>query len=377
MAALDRLPTVEQIAPDRPRFDQPKAGRLRQGRQIHRPGARAPVGADHDPGSIADQLINQPRAQQAARQHTAPFAEDAGDAAIGQFGQRGNRIALQMPQRPEFGTFGRKIRNITAQNHAHGLARGGDTAHVQAGAIRAGGPCPDQNRVMLGTQCVNMGAGGLPGDPLAVTIRGGDAPIETVGQLQGDERTSARDAGQKARLQITGLGLHHAFHHLDPGVAQDRMTPTGDAAVGIGQCADNADDARLDQPLGTGRGSTVMRARFKRDIGRRTPRQIACGVQGHTLGMGAAAGLGPAAANDPTLAQQDTANGGVRPDIAQSAPRKAQRMGHVAVVVTRYGHGLFGQAVGAKFGHELVEIVGVLKVLVDAGKADIGDVVDP
>ena len=176
------------------------------------------------------------------------------------------------------------------------------------------------------------------GDPAAFTIRHGDASVETGRKLQRHEGPPPHQAAEKTGLQPRGLGCQHVLGQGHAALAQDRMARTTDARVRIGHGRDDARDARRDQPAGAGRRAAMMGAGLQRHIGRGAARGLARHVQRHAFGMGAPAGLGPAAPHDAAIPDDDAAHRRVRPDIAQTPRGKAQGMAHVADVVLGGGH---------------------------------------
>ena len=69
--------------------------------------------------------------------------------------------------------------------------------------------------------------------------------------------------------------------------------------IGIAERRDDPRHARLDQQVGAGRAAlAAVGAGLERDVGGGAARRLAGLGQRHRLGMGPAAGLGPAAADD-------------------------------------------------------------------------------
>src|SRR5258707_7903922 len=75
-----------------------------------------------------------------------------------------------------------------------------------------------------------------------------------------------------------------------------------------------------------------MRARLQRHIERGAARGFAGLLQRLGLGMGTAAGLGPAAADDDAIFHHDRADGGIGPGAPLPAPPERQRELHEALV---------------------------------------------
>ena len=82
----------------------------------------------------------------------------------------------------------------------------------------------------------------------------------------------------------------------------------------------------------------VVGAGLQREVGGRTLSPRARLLQSAHLGVGAAARLGPASADDQAVTDQDAAHSGVGPDIAQAPSGKAQGVGHVIGVFRPGAH---------------------------------------
>jgi hypothetical protein len=124
--------------------------------------------------------------------------------------------------------------------------------------------------------------------------------------------------------------------------------------------------------FGARRGVAVVGAGFKGDIGGGALGQRSGLFQRADLGMGAAAGLGPATPDDQAITDQNAAHRRVGPEYCPSPAR--QGAGHGPCGLRR---SLVASRTGAEFRDEAVKVIRGLEVLVNAGKADIGDRVDP
>ena len=116
----------------------------------------------------------------------------------------------------------------------------------------------------------------------------------------------------------------HADCYGEAGRAQPRVTGAGNLRVWIFERRHDAGDARGDDRVGARRRLAVVRARLERDVEVGAARGLAGAAQGLDLRMRPAAGLGPAAADDPRLAaiaaDNDGADRGVGPGAAEPAP---------------------------------------------------------
>src|SRR5437660_10431805 len=85
-----------------------------------------------------------------------------------------------------------------------------------------------------------------------------------------------------------------------------------------------------------------MRARLQRHIQRRTARGLAGAVERLDLRMRTPAGLGPAAADNDAVLDDNSADSGIGPTAAQPAPAERQRQRHEALVGSFRCFGFFG-----------------------------------
>ena len=119
--------------------------------------------------------------------------------------------------------------------------------------------------------------------------------------------------------------------------AQPRMAFARDFGIGVFERRHDARNTRGDHGIGAGRRLAVVRAGLQRDVQRRAARRLAGTPQRLDLGMGPAAGLGPAAADNDAVLDDHRAYGRVRPSAAQSAPAERKRQRHEAgIVVLRH-----------------------------------------
>ena len=112
-----------------------------------------------------------------------------------------------------------------------------------------------------------------------------------------------------------------------PGVALP-----GHLRIGILDRRHHARDAGGDDGVGARRRLADMRARLQRHIERGAARGLAGARQRLRLGVGPAAGLRPAAADNDAVLDHDRADGGIGPGAALPAPAERQRELHEALV---------------------------------------------
>ena len=184
---------------------------------------------------------------------------------------------------------------------------------------------------MIGAKPVREGPGRGAGDPFALAFRGGDAAVQGGRRFQGNQRPPLGDAHQIAGVEGACLVFANADGNFDPGVLEALDAGARDPGVGVFEGDDGGADAGLDQGLRAGPSLALMIARFQRHVGGGALGQAA--GPGHGLGFGvrAAAGLGPAAADDAVAqipAHQNAADRRVRPDDPQPPAGQRQRRQH-------------------------------------------------
>ena len=175
----------------------------------------------------------------------------------------------------------------------------------------------------------------LPGDPLAVAVARGDAPVEGARRFPRHERASGGETQQEAAVERRRRSGAHALDDGNPGGAQPRGALAGHPRVGVAQREHAAGDSGVYQSVGAGRRAPPVGAGFERDIRAGAPCGGAGAAQRLGLGVGAPARLRPAAPHDSAVARQHAADGGVRPDAAEAARGKRQRRVHPAAVFGR------------------------------------------
>ena len=117
-----------------------------------------------------------------------------------------------------------------------------------------------------------------------------------------------------------------------PAARKPGMALPGHLRVGILDRRHHARDSGGDDRIGAGRRFADMRARLQRHIERGAAGGLAGARQRLRLGMGTAAGLGPAAADDDAVLDHDRADGRIGPGAALPAPPERQRELHEALV---------------------------------------------
>ena len=120
-----------------------------------------------------------------------------------------------------------------------------------------------------------------------------------------------------ARFVSPGADIDH-----DAGRTQPRMSLARYLGIRVLDRRDDARDTRGYDGIGAGWGFAVMRARLKRHVERGAARRFSCAPQRLDFGVGAAARLCPASAQDDAVLDNHSANGRVRPCPTTATPAK-------------------------------------------------------
>ena len=175
----------------------------------------------------------------------------------------------------------------------------------------------------------------LPRHPHRRAIARRHALVRADGELELDEGALPHDAQDVAERDPMGLVGQRTDADLKTGSAQAAETAAADAGVRVLDGADHAAHACLDDGLGAGRRLPMMGTGLKRHIESGVSRPLPRLREGDDFGMGPPAGLGPSAPDDlcTVLADQDGADGGVRPGASQAPLGQAKGNPHECSVV--------------------------------------------
>ena len=135
-------------------------------------------------------------------------------------------------------------------------------------------------------------------------------------ELEHHLRAALAHAPDVAGMVAPGLRRTDADLNGNAGRAEPRMAPAGHFGIGIFECRDNARHTRSDHGVGTRRRFAVVRTWLERDVQGGAAGRFAGTAQRLDLGMGPAAGLGPAAADNHAVLLDDGPTAGfgqVRP----------------------------------------------------------------
>ena len=139
-------------------------------------------------------------------------------------------------------------------------------------------------------------------------------------ELEHDLGTALAHAPDMAGMVVPGFLGADADFDRNARSTQPPMAFARNFGIGVFERRHDPRNARGDDGVGAWRRLAVVRAGLQRDVERRAARRRAGAPQGLDLGMGPATGLGPAAADNGAVLDDDRAHGRVRPGPAQSAP---------------------------------------------------------
>jgi len=187
--------------------------------------------------------------------------------------------------------------------------------------IREHGSNTDQNGIMPSAQRVGLQAGSWAGDPLAFARPSGDPAIKRCGQFQRDQGPSVHHAHPKPGDDVVRLIAQHAGCDSHPSRLQPRKPGAIDAWVWVTRGDHNARNACCNEGVATRRGAAMVATGFECDIRCGTVRRIARHRQRLRFCVRAPARRRCAAADNPTVFDNDTSNRRIRPGAPNMAPR--------------------------------------------------------
>jgi hypothetical protein len=157
---------------------------------------------------------------------------------------------------------------------------------------------------------------------------GGQAAIETLGELERHKWLSSGDEFEIRPIEIAGVFHEDVIYHLYTGIQQLLEAISANYWISISYGADDSPDAGLDYGIGTGWRFAVMGARFKRgDNG--GPTSLVTGApQGLDFGVRQASLAVVSTADYLAVFDNNGADRRVRGSISQSLLRQAERHLH-------------------------------------------------
>ncbi len=203
---------------------------------------------------------------------------------------------------------------------------------VRSGSSAITVPMPDQDGVALRPQQMHPRFCSLTRYRHRLAAGRRDLVVGGYRELEDDMRTLVANAPEMPGMIARGFRSAQPDIHRDAGGAQPCMALASHFRIGILDRRHHTRNAGRDDGIGAGRRLADMRARLQRHIERGAPRGLAGALQRFGLGMGTAACLRPAAADDDSVLDHDRADGGIGPGTPQPAPAERQRKLHEALV---------------------------------------------
>jgi hypothetical protein len=182
----------------------------------------------------------------------------------------------------------------------------------------------------------------LAGDPKGRTgarLRRRDATIERGGNLHGDKRKGGGDEFREAIVKPACRLLEHSGFDLDPSGTQPGDALTLNQRVGVNGGHDDSSHARAHECIRAGAGSTVVGARLKRYVGRRTSRPRAGLTESNNLSVVAQIVRMEAFTHQAIVPDEHAADGRIRRSKANGLLSLLQRPLHPLLVSLLMRHG--------------------------------------
>lgn len=126
--------------------------------------------------------------------------------------------------------------------------------------------CANGNRIVAMPQLLSGRTGGGTRHPLGSAGAGGDASIQTRGQLEVNEGAAFKLIDDKDFIELRAFHGKHIRQHFDTGCAQPGKATSVDLWVGVTNAGHDALDAGGNDGFGTGWGASVVGAGFEIDV---------------------------------------------------------------------------------------------------------------
>ena len=162
---------------------------------------------------------------------------------------------------------------------------------------------------------------------------GGDLAVHGHGVFHHHEGPSGADVVEKYLVEPDALLLQHVLHHLYPPRPQELQPLARHQGVGVAGAHHHPADARGQDGVGAGGLAPVVAAGLQGDVQLGPPGVLRAGGQGAALGVGLAAPLVPALAQDPAVPDDHRAHHGVGGGPARAPLGQLQGQAHVVPVV--------------------------------------------
>ena len=224
----------------------------------------------------------------------------------------------------------RKLRSSTTRTGERASIPG--RRQVSDGIVGQHGADPDQDGVALRAQQMHAGFRGFARDRDWLVADGADLVIGGDCELEDDMRAVIPDAAKMPGVVARSFRGIQTDIDGNPGRAKSGVALPRHLGIGVLDRRHHARNACGDHGVDARRRFADMRTGLQRHIERGAAGGLTGALERLGFGMRAAAGLGPAAADDDAILHHDRADGGIRPGPPLPAPPKRQRKLHEARV---------------------------------------------
>jgi len=188
-------------------------------------------------------------------------------------------------------------------------------------------------------------------DPAGEAVDGSDPAVEGLGELEGDEGETRADVFEEDLVEPFAGLAENAEGGVDALGLQGLKTAAGDPGVRIDRPDDDPGGPAGDQGFDAGRGTAVMAAGFEGDIDGRPGDRFRGAADRVDFGVGPAAALVPALADDPAVPDDHSADERVGAHLPFTLPGKPQRPTHEPLIFPG----------AARFGHLVISLPGSMR----------------
>ena len=194
--------------------------------------------------------------------------------------------------------------------------------------VREHCPDPDQNGIALRPQQMRARFGEFARNRHRFVTVSCNLVVGGDRQLQDHMRTPLADAPEMSGMSVSCFRRAKSDIDHNPGIAQLRVALPRHFRIGVLDRRHHACDAGSDDGIRARRRLADMRTGLERHIKCGSARRATGLRQRHRLGMGAAARLRPAPADNDAVLDDDRSDGGIGMRASQTAPAKRQRERH-------------------------------------------------
>ena len=155
------------------------------------------------------------------------------------------------------------------ENNAPGLLFAGAEVRIaesESGIVSPQSLGPNDDGVSADTKPTSVRACRLAGDPLGLTWRSGDAPVEALACFDDDPWGAGHDPLRERLDQLLALSFQDSARDLNATGTEHGEALVGMRGIGIGGTKDDAADADVLNGLSAGRRAAMRGAGLERDV---------------------------------------------------------------------------------------------------------------